>query len=562
MSGGILQKIEIPKFRGFGLADALVLLLLLAIFGGLLALSKIWGSPYTAAPHIDLAPSALFGYCVLSLSRNFVAYFVSLGLTFWWGRWAAKSKLAERVIIPLVDILQSIPVLAFMPGLVLGLVHIFPHSRVGLELACILMIVTSQAWNMIMAFYQSVKGIPQNLSDAADSAGFSAWHRFRRLELPSAMIPLVWNSMLSVGNGWFFVTVNEAFVLGNQDFRLPGVGSYMSVALDQHDHKAQFYGVMATLIMIVAVDQLLWRPLVVWSQRFRVDEQAGLDKLLARADRYSERAITQATAIRDNSTAPLRRRAPWLGGRVAANIVGFAALALLTGGAWRLIAYFAQIPWAVWLNLLLQASLTFGRIMACTFLSAIWAIPLGIWIGLNPRLTRVMQPLIQIVNSYPAPMLFPGLLTLFILLGLNFEVSVILLMMAGTFAYLLFNVIGGASTVPTEHRDAWACYGNGASYWDYWRKFMLPSIMPALAVGLNTTIGAAWNATIVTEYVRSSTGELHVVGEGLGATICQATESGDLAMLTAAVFIMAGLVVALNRLFWQPLFDYAARLSA
>jgi NitT/TauT family transport system permease protein len=244
--------------------------------------------------------------------------------------------------------------------------------------------------------------------------------------------------------------------------------------------------------------------------------------------------------------------------RRLSGLASVVALGLLALGAWRLFGFFRQVGGQRWLGVLGEAGLTFGRILAACLLSAIWAIPLGVKIGLNPRLAKVMQPIIQVINSYPAPMLFPALLVVFYAVGLNFEVSSVLLMMIGTFAYLLFNVIGGASLIPAEQSEAWAAYGPKG--WTYWRRFMLPAILPSLVVGMNTMMGAAWNATIVTEYIQLN-GQAQVVKHGLGATINLATASGDLALLTAAVFVMAALVVALNRTIWLPLSDYAARLS-
>ena len=572
-----LIRIDITKeLRGIGPADLLAIVLLVALLASLMAVGHQWTAPYQASVEIDLSLKSLVYYCFLSLTRNFAAYLLSLLLAFWWGLWAAKRKAAERVIIPMVDILQSIPVLGFMPGLVLGLVHVFPNSRIGLELACILMILTSQAWNMILSVYQSVKGIPQSMNDMVANAGFSRRQRFLNLELPYCMTPLVWNSMLSMGNGWFFVTVNEAFVLGNQDFRLPGVGSYMSVAMEQGDIKAMVSGVIAMALMVILLDQLFWRPLVIWADRFRVDEQQPIDpasspvlRLIGKSKVLQRLGNWAYGRLRSFSTAPrqagekpgetrLKISASHWGERIQ-GLVGVLFLSLVVLGAWRLLAYFNQVSLQRWATVMGDASLTLGRILVATLIAAVWAIPLGVKIGLNPRFSKYMQPVIQVVNSYPAPLLFPALLVVFFAVGINFEVASVILMMVGTFAYLLFNVIGGASQISQEQKDVWACYG--PKNFSYWKKFMFPAIMPSLVVGFNTMIGAAWNATIVTEYIRLN-GEAYVVGHGLGATINLATESGDLALLTASVFVMSALVVALNRIFWLPLSDYAARLSA
>jgi NitT/TauT family transport system permease protein len=572
-----LNKIDIVKeHRGIGPVDLLVIVLLVGFLAGLMAVGQQWRSPYQASADINLSLGSLVYYCLLSLARNFAAYVLSLGLAFWWGMWAAKSRAAEKILVPVVDILQSIPVLGFMPGLVLGLVHVFPNSRVGLELACILMILTSQAWNMILSVYQSVKGIPQSMNDLVSTSRFSRRQRFLNLELPYCMTPLVWNSMLSVGNGWFFVTVNEAFVLGTQDFRLPGVGSYIAVALEKGDTRAWLSGLIAMIVMIVALDQLLWRPLVVWADRFRVDEQPPLDpssspvlRMIARSRLLTElgnwgyarlRSFSSTSSRPDSGPQEfgLRQGFENWSGRIQ-GFLGVAFVSLLLLGAWRMFAYFEQVDLMRWGKVILAAGLTLGRILVATLVCAAWAIPLGVKIGLNARLAKYMQPIIQVTNSFPAPLLFPALLAFFIAVGVNFEVSAVILMMVATFAYLLFNVIGGTTQISQEQRDAWACYG--PKNFKYFKKFIFPSILPSLVVGFNTMIGAAWNATIVTEYIRLN-GQTYVVGHGLGATINLATEAGDLAMLTVSVFVMSALVVTLNRLFWLPLSDYAARLTA
>jgi NitT/TauT family transport system permease protein len=568
-----LIKIDITReLRGIGAGDLLVILVLVALLGGLVAVGHQWSGPYQAAADINLSLPSLAWYCVLSLTRNFAAFFLSLGLAFWWGLWAVKSRRAERIIIPLVDILQSIPVLGFMPGIVLALVHLVPGRRVGLEFSCIVMIVTSQAWNMILSVYQSVKGIPQISWDQAGLAGLNRRQRFLFLELPTCMTPLVWNSMLSVGNGWFFVTVNEAFVLGSQDYRLPGVGSYMSVAQDRGDIHAMFMGILAMALMIIFLDQLLWRPLVVWAERFRVDDapvESAPSPVLAFynhskvMNRLGAWTLGQARALAAESPRvvavkrQLRQQGPWLGWATRLGLL--ACLAALVVGAWKILASFQDLGLHGWLQLSGEAGLTFGRILIATLACAFWAIPLGVKIGMNPRLARVLQPLIQVVNSYPAPLLFPPLLVVFYAMDINFESACIILLMIGNFAYLLFNVIGGASLITQEQKDIWSLYG--PLDFRRWKKFILPAVLPSLVVGFNTMIGAAWNATIVTEFIRLN-GQDQVVKHGLGATINLATEKGDLSLLMAAVFVMSVLVVSLNRLIWQPLSDYAARLAS
>jgi NitT/TauT family transport system permease protein len=572
-----LITIDLEEIKGFGLADVLVLCLLVALLAGLVVLGRSWGAPFMAVAHIDLSPWSLVGYSVLSLSRGFAGILISLVLTFWWGLWAAHSKRAERILLPLVDILQSIPVLGFMPGLVLAMVSLFPRSRIGLELAGILMLVTSQAWNMILAFYQSNTSIPRDLRDAADAAGLKGWRRFLSLELPAGAGPLVWNSMLSMAGGWFFLIASETFQLGAQDYRLPGVGSYMAVAMDQGNVAAMFYAILAMAIIVVAVDQLVWRPLLAFAFRFRLDERdnsvppsSWMGDFLGRSlrmQRFIESMGRQAwNLVRrsfDNQVArPLLR--PLRFGRRLARLerLEMAALALgtflLAWMGWRLFSLLQGLTLREWAALWSQAGLTLMRIIAATVLGSLWAIPLGVRIGLEPRVARWAGPLIQITASFPAPMLFPAVLVLLMALGMDLNIGSTVLMMTATSWYILFNTIAGASAIPHEQREAWAAYGKRG--WLRWKKFLLPALLPSLLVGWETAVGGAWNASIVTEY-------LHMHGQtytasGLGSTINLATERGDFDLLTASVLVMVVVVVATNRLFWHRLYDLANRMQA
>lgn len=564
-----LTTIDLKELKGFGIADLVVLSLLVSLLAGLAVLGLQWGQPYQATVQIDLSPRALVGYSLLSLSRGFGAFLVSLAVTFWWALWAARSRWAERVIIPLVDILQSIPVLGFMPGLVLGLVRLFPNSRLGLELAGILLIFTSQAWNMILAFYQSLKNIPHELRDAAELARLSRVKRFFSLELPCGMTPLAWNSMMSMAGGWFFLTASEAFQLGKQDFRLPGLGSYMSVAMEQGNVQAMVYAVVAMAFIVVAVDQLLWRPMLSWSHRFRLDDEASeapsswMFSLLKRSRALQAlgenltrwvvgsilKAVPKPVMAPIRRTADLRRSAwfePALGGLLL--------LAMMLMG-WRLLSLFKGLRGEQWLSLWGDAGLTLGRTILATLLGSLWAVPLGVWIGSNPRLAKSLGPVIQITASFPAPMLFPAIIVVLHALGISLNWGSIILMMSGTAWYILFNTIAGASALSHESREAWMLYGPSGI--KRWTRFLLPALFPSLLVGWETAMGGAWNASILTEYFKLNDAPL--TARGLGATINLATESGDMGLLAAAVLVMVLIVVAINRLFWHRLYDAAAR---
>jgi len=574
-----LITVDLEEIKGLGLADLLVLLLLVALLAAVAVVGRTWGQAYVPVATIDLSGSSLAWYSLLSLSRGCAGIAISLVLTFWWGLWAARSAKAEAVILPLVDILQSIPVLGFMPGLVLGMVAVFPHNRVGLELAGILLLVTSQAWNMILAFYQSVRSVPRDLVDAADSAGLRGWRRFATLELPMGMNPLVWNSMLSMAGGWFFLVASETFQLGNQDFRLPGVGSYMAVAMDQGDIRGMVLAVLAMLTIVVRTDQLFWRPLLKWSARFRLDDADELPSswmydLLAkseRAQKLMESLAKQAWALLVRGLhqprkvvrpvlrpvlRPLRRTGRELArqDRVEAVLLGCLAVGLAWGG-WRVFSLLQHLSWRDWAALWSQAGLTFARIFVAVLLGSLWAIPVGIKIGMSPRLSRWLGPVIQIAAAFPAPMLFPAVVVVLFSLGVSLDYGSILLMMTATSWYILFNVIAGASAIPQDQRQAWSAFGTQG--WAKWKHFLIPALLPSLIVGWETATGGAWNASIVTEYLRLN--DQTYTAQGLGATLNLATEKGDLSLLTASVLVMVAIVVGMNRFVWHRLYDYANR---
>jgi NitT/TauT family transport system permease protein len=576
-----LITVDLEEIKGLGLADALVLLLLVALLAAVAVVGRTWGQAYVPMAQIDLSIGSLAWYSVLSLSRGCAGIAISLVLTFWWGLWAVRSARAEAVLLPLVDILQSIPVLGFMPGLVLGMVALFPHSRTGLELAGILLLVTSQAWNMILAFYQSLRSLPQDLTHAADAAGLRGWRRFATLELPGGMNPLVWNSMLSMAGGWFFLVASETFQLGKQDFRLPGVGSYMAVAMEKNDVHGQFLAVMAMLIIVVGTDQLLWRPLLKWSARFKMDDteeqlpSSWMFDLLAKSERAQRlgesvarqlwrlflRGVKQprrvVRPVLKPMLGPLRRSASQLASaeRLETLMLGLLALGLVWGG-WILLSLLEGMTLRDWAALWSQAGFTFLRISVAVLLGSLWAIPLGIKIGMSPRLLRWLGPVIQIAAAFPAPMLFPAVVVLLFYFGVSLDYGSVLLMMSATSWYILFNVIAGAGAIPQEQRQAWAAFGpNG---WAKLKHFLLPALLPSLIVGWETATGGAWNASIVTEYLHLN-GQTYFTHQGLGATLNVATEKGDLGLLTASVLVMVAIVVGMNRFVWHRLYDYANR---
>jgi NitT/TauT family transport system permease protein len=524
--------------------------------------------PMRPAVEIDLSMSALPGYTLLSLARGLAAYVLSLAFTLAYGYWAARDRVAERVLIPLLDVLQSVPVLGFMPGLVLSLVAIFPRSNVGLELAAVVMIFTGQAWNMTFSFYRSVRSVPPVQLEVARHYRFGTWQRFRWVELPSSAIGLVWNSMMSMAGGWFFLMVSEAFVLGRHDFRLPGLGAYMSVAVARGDGKAMAAAVLAMTLMIVALDQLLWRPVVVWSQKFRQDEGQGdgeaarswfldllrhsrLVRLARRRLHHLRRARPAVATVPARAAAPTRVRASRL-----LSPVLLAGLGLLMAiGVVELFHLLRHVPAHEWGITVAAAAATLGRVLLAVALGTAWALPAGLAIGLSPRLSRVLQPVTQVVASFPAPMLFPAVVALLAWLGVGLGTGSILLMLLGTQWYILFNVVAGAMAIPADLREAARSYRIVG--WRRFRTLLLPSILPYLITGWVTAAGGAWNASIVSEYVTLS-GRTETTF-GLGARIGTSAEAASFPTLAASVVVMSLFVVLFNRLVWRPLNDFAER---
>jgi NitT/TauT family transport system permease protein len=554
--------------RALVLVDAALAVAVVALVAGVLRLGEEWVAPARAAVEIDLSLSALPRYALYSLSRGLIAYGLSLGFTLVYGYWAAKSELAARVLVPALDVLQSIPVLGFMPGLVLALVGAFPHSNVGLELAAVIMIFTGQAWNMTFSFYYSLRSIPKEMREVAAANSFSWWQRLRWVELPFATIGLVWNSMMSMAGGWFFLMISEAFVLGDRDFRLPGLGSYMTVAVARGDTRAMVLAVVAMATMIIALDQVLWRPVVVWAQKFRVEEGGQgaaatswmLDLLhKSRLPGWLGGLFRRLTQRRRAPVAPREEGSPAapeaavsLGNVLSTGLFGALVLGMAYG-AFRLALILRVVSAGEWLTLGGAGLLTLGRVLLSTALGTLWALPAGLAIGLSPRLSRLMQPVVQVVASFPAPMLFPVVIVALRAAHITLGWGSILLMLLGTQWYILFNVIAGASAIPSDLREAARSYR--ITGLQRFRVLYLPSVFPHLVTGWVTATGGAWNASIVSELVRVK-GET-TAAQGLGAQISQAAAAADFPRLAASVVLMSLVVVIFNRLVWKRLHGLA-----
>jgi NitT/TauT family transport system permease protein len=537
------------------LIDVALMLAIGAIVFGVIGLAREWSGTLRPTVEIDLSPAALPRYALYSLSRGLAAYVLSLGFALVYGYWAAKDRIAGRVLIPLLDVLQSIPVLGFMPGLVLALVAAFPDSNIGLELAAILMIFTGQAWNMAFSYYHSLKTIPADLDEAATLFRFTWFERLRHVELPFATIGLVWNSMMSMAGGWFFLMISEAFVLGDKDFRLPGLGSYMSVAVAKGDTTAMASAVAAMMVMIIVLDQLLWRPVVAWAQKFRTDDSGQAAPVRSWfLDVIRRSTVVAWLARRRPARRPTARsarprpRVGRLGSRVSLAMF-VVLLGTATIGAWKLVGLLEPVTAHDWLATLGAGGATLGRVLLSTALGTLWALPAGLAIGLDPKLSRVLQPVIQIAASFPAPMLFPAVIALLAALGVPLGVGSVALMLLGTQWYVLFNVVAGAQSIPADLREAARLFRMNRL--QRFRALYFPAVFPYLVTGWVTAAGGAWNASIVAESVSFHGDTLQTTG--LGATVSAAASSGNFPRLAASILVMSTMVVTFNRVVWRRL---------
>jgi NitT/TauT family transport system permease protein len=548
-------------------ADAVILVAGGAFLFGLVEVGREWTGAHRPAIQLDLSPTALPAYTFYSLVRGLAAYALSLAFTLVYAFWAAKDRRAEALLVPLLDILQSIPVLGFMPGVVLALAALFPATNVGLELAAVVMIFTGQAWNMTFSLYHSLKSVPADLQEAAELYRFGWWRRLKWVELPFGTTALAWNSMMSMAGGWFFLMINESFVLGGRDFRLPGLGSYMSVAAERGDARAMAFGVLAMVSMIAALDQVLWRPVIVWAQRFRIEETAAAEAprswflgLLRRSRLRRRIEAWRLHRVRREARRPRladRAAAPAAGRTAALRTLATGALVclavLLVYGSARLVHLLAHLPARSWLVLLTAGGITLGRVLLSTVIGTLWTVPVGLAIGLSPRLSRLLQPVVQIAASFPAPMLFPAVIAFLHLVGVGLGWGSVLLMLLGTQWYILFNVVAGASSVPSDLRETARSFQ--LPPWQRLWSLYLPATFPFLVTGWVTAAGGAWNATIVAEYV-THRGEI-LKTFGLGSVISEAATHADFPTLAAAVLLMSGLVVTFNRLVWRPAYELA-----
>ncbi|MCY0901403.1 MAG: ABC transporter permease subunit [Firmicutes bacterium] len=554
-------------------ADFVVAIFLCGVLFALIELGRgmVVPLPAVGVTVIHLSPLYLPYYAGRSLLRMFIAYFLSLAFSLVYGRIAAYHKTAEKIMIPALDLLQSIPVFGFLTITITAFLALFPGNQLGAECASIFAIFTAQAWNITFSFYHSLTTIPQDLIEAAEINRLRPWARFTKLEVPYSMIGLVYNSMMSFGGAWFFLIASESFTVLNKTITLPGIGSYLGEALARGDVAAVVYGLIAMTVVIVLVDQLVWRPAVAWSYKFKLDQNETADppsswflQLLRRTNWLKATGAsvwtpvahtTEALIIRLESglrpRARTARRA--MAGRVMAWLVVVALLLYFgqfTVGAVREIADMGLLPL---LSVIRLGFYTFLRVMAATILGALWTIPLGVAIGLNPRLARIMQPLVQLAASYPTNVFYPIIGIVFLALHVNFNIGAVPLIMLGTQWYILFNVIAGAMAIPSGLKEASSILRLRSV--ERWKTLILPAIFPALITGGITASGGAWNASVLAEMVVYQGHTL--IASGLGAYIDEASSVGNWAHLIWGLVVMSTFVVTINRLIWRRLYRLA-----
>ena len=524
-------------------------------------------APLEAAP-LSLDPANLPFYAARTTLRMFVALGLSLLFTFTYATWAARSPRAGKLLVPLLDILQSVPILGFISVTVVFFLSLVPGRVLGAELAAIFAIFTSQAWNMAFSFYQSLRTVPSELREAADSFQLSPWMRFWQLDVPFALPGLIWNTMMSMSGGWFFVVASEAISVGNTHVALPGVGSYIAVAIERSDLKAIGWAIVTMLVVILLYDQLLFRPLVAWVDGLRFEQDSG------GADRPSSWALTvmrRSRLVSLVSTAfySLVRSTSWampLGkasvatkprSGISRDLIWIVLIAaLVIPGLWHLLRLlFQQTTAGEALHVAGLAIITMIRVFVLIALASVVWVPLGVWVGLRPRAMQIVQPVAQFLAAFPANLLFPIAVYGIVTWKLNADVWLSPLMILGTQWYILFNVIAGATAIPSELK--YAATNLQVRGWLWWKTVGLPGVFPYYVTGAITASGGSWNAAIVAEY--ATWGKTHLQAHGLGAYIAEATAEGNFHRIVLGIATMSLFVVAINRFFWRPLYYFAER---
>jgi NitT/TauT family transport system permease protein len=557
------------KRPSLGLADVAIglgVLTLLYVASRVGAQSLVKFNPPDIIPAVNLDPRNLPDYAARSTLRMFIALALSTAFTFVYGYAAARSRRAERLLVPLLDILQSIPVLGFLSVTVTAFIALFRGSLLGLEAASVFAIFTGQAWNMTFSLYQSLRSLPTELDEMATLYRLSKWERFTRLELPASAIGLVWNGMMSFGGGWFFLAASEAISVLNRQYTLPGIGSYVAAAVTARDLRALGWAIATMVILILLIDQFFWKPLVTIADRYKLELSAGEERtswlvdlwrsgglpryaghLMQPVLRWLDRWLSKATAV----PAKVHRAKQSRYGDIVYNAFLLLMTIALLIAAVRFVL--AEVGMGEVGHAALLGLLTGGRVIALLIFSTLVWTPIGVAIGFSPKLARISQPIVQILASFPANFLFPFATLGFIKLGVSLNWGSMLLMALGAQWYLLFNVIGGAQSIPNDLREMASSIGlrRGRA----WKALIGPGVFGSWVTGAITASGGAWNASIVSELV--SWGNTTLKANGLGAYISEATGKGDWPRIVLGVGLMSIFVVGLNRLVWRPLYDLA-----
>ena len=525
-------------------------------------LSTVTGTP------IDLDPRYLPGYALRTTLRMFAALGFSLFFTLTYATWAAKSRRAGLILVPILDILQSVPILSFITFTTTFFLAMFPGRVLGAEFACIFTIFTSQAWNMAFSMYQSLKTIPPELDEAARSFGLPAWQRFWRLEVPYAMPGLIWNTLMSMSGGWFMIVASEAVTVGSTTWTLPGIGSYVARALSEHDARAVVYAIVAMAVVILLYDQIIFRPLVAWSEKFRyemikgaVAEDPWMLALLRRTAllRRAGETLTGIGSVIGGLPIGRRGGAQVAGGRgsPALDRLGIVLMVAVTAyAAWKLEIIAARsLTWHEAGRVVVLGLFTLSRVLTMIALATLVWVPIGVWIGLRPKWTKRAQPVAQFLAAFPANLFYPLFAIAIVHWSLNPSIWLTPLMVLGTQWYILFNVIAGAAVFPGDLLEAAANFRVGSFLW--WRRVALPGVFPYFVTGAITASGGSWNASIVAEVV--SWGHTRLQAQGLGAYIAQATTAGSTIHVVLGTVVMSAFVLLFNRLLWRPLYAYSSR---
>ncbi len=551
--------------------DIVALFLMLGVLMLLAWDAKQMTAPYQLGQFIPISldPKHLPGYALRTVTRMLIALCCSLLFTFTVATWAAKNKRAEKIIIPLIDICQSIPILGFLSIAIVGFIALFPHSLLGPECAAIFVIFTSQAWNMTLGFYQTVRSVPSDLKEAARAFHLSAWQKFWRIEVPYSMPGLLWNMMMSMSAGWFFVVASEAVSVSNQQILLPGIGSYIAMAIKEANIHAIAYAILTMFFVILIYDQVLFRPLVAWAEKFKSD-QVGYEtentswlvnlfvrtRLLRRLGKYFNvfaDVFINASWLRSK---PATHHTKWVAKHE--NVVdgmwnGTLVIMVLTVAGFLGKYLWDNFPLSAVGHVFLLGLITSLRVLAMIVICSLIWVPVGVWIGLRPHVAKVVQPIAQFLAAFPMNLLYPLVVVLIVKYDLNVDIWVTPLMILGVQWYILFNVIAGASVIPKDLLQVADNFNLNLSM--RWRKLILPGIFPYYITGAITAIGGAWNASIVAEVV--TWGDKTLVAHGLGAYITQYTNNGDFAHIALGIGMMCLMVLTFNRLVWRPLYVLA-----